>query len=123
MPYSTPASLGSGPLLCLISHADGGGVCSRSSGHTAAHCVLCFSRRRVVAADGGQGARAGFCLGDGAGVGKGRQIAAVITEQWRRGVRRILWMSVSNDLRHDARRDLNDICSSESQVRILERPA
>jgi hypothetical protein len=48
------------------------------------------------------GARAGFFLGDGAGVGKGRQIAAAIKEYWLRrplGKRRVLWMSVSADLR------------------------
>lgn len=31
------------------------------------------------------GARAGFFLGDGAGVGKGRQIAALIKEMWLKG--------------------------------------
>lgn len=48
------------------------------------------------------GARAGFFLGDGAGVGKGRQIAAQIKEFWCRrppGKRRVLWLSTSVDLR------------------------
>jgi hypothetical protein len=48
------------------------------------------------------GARAGFFLGDGAGVGKGRQIAALIKEYWLRrpvGTRRVLWISTSADLR------------------------
>jgi hypothetical protein len=48
------------------------------------------------------GARAGFFLGDGAGVGKGRQIAALIKEYWLRrpvGTRRVLWVSTSADLR------------------------
>lgn len=48
------------------------------------------------------GARAGFFLGDGAGVGKGRQIAASIKEYWLRrpmGKRRVLWISTSADLR------------------------
>jgi hypothetical protein len=31
------------------------------------------------------GSRAGFFLGDGAGVGKGRQIAALIKEMWLKG--------------------------------------
>lgn len=48
--------------------------------------------------------------GDGAGVGKGRQIAALAKELYRaRGVKRVLWVSTSNDLRMDARRDLNDM--------------
>jgi hypothetical protein len=55
------------------------------------------------------GSRAGFFLGDGAGVGKGRQVAALIKEMWRRGTRRILWLSRCNDLREDARRDMMDL--------------
>ena len=55
------------------------------------------------------GSRAGFFLGDGAGVGKGRQIAATIKEMWGRGTRRILWLSHCNDLREDARRDMSDM--------------
>ena len=62
------------------------------------------SRQRVLA-----GNRAGFFLGDGAGVGKGRQIAALIKDYWAQGGRRILWISVSNDLRFDAKRDLQDV--------------
>jgi P-loop containing NTP hydrolase pore-1 len=54
------------------------------------------------------GDRAGFLLGDGAGVGKGRQIAALIKEMWARGSRRILWLSHCKDLREDARRDMVD---------------
>jgi hypothetical protein len=48
------------------------------------------------------GSRPGFFLGDGAGVGKGRQIAALVKDYWlsRSGQqRRILWVSVSADLR------------------------
>lgn len=58
------------------------------------------------------GERAGFLLGDGAGIGKGRQIAALVMENWIRGRRRGVWISVSTDLLSDARRDLNDLgCS------------
>ena len=53
--------------------------------------------------------RQGFFLGDGAGVGKGRQIAALIREHWNCGRRRILWLSVSTDLKWDAERDLQVI--------------
>jgi P-loop containing NTP hydrolase pore-1 len=48
----------------------------------------------------------------GAGVGKGRQIAAVIKELWSSGTtKRVLWLSTSNELRDDARRDMNDLCA------------
>jgi len=63
--------------------------------------------------------RAGFFLGDGAGIGKGRQIAAVLRDSLSRSVkdsskglvkrRRHLWLSVSRELAEDARRDLEDI--------------
>lgn len=63
--------------------------------------------------------RAGFFLGDGAGVGKGRQISAVIRDSFSRSVkdaskgitsrRRHLWLSVSRELVEDARRDLEDV--------------
>ena len=62
------------------------------------------------------GSRAGFFLGDGAGVGKGRQIAAMIKEEYACGGRRILWLSVSNDLRFDAERDLADVGASHVPV-------
>jgi len=42
-------------------------------------------------------------------VGKGRQIAAMIKEEHARGGTRVLWLSVSNDLRFDAERDLADV--------------
>eukprot|EP01043_Picozoa_sp_COSAG02_P033068 COSAG02_NODE_2239_length_9411_cov_3.663552_9_plen_382_part_00 len=53
--------------------------------------------------------RYGFFLGDGAGVGKGRQISATILDNFMRGRRKHVWFSVSTDLRLDAERDLNDI--------------
>lgn len=62
------------------------------------------------------GSRAGFFLGDGAGVGKGRQIAAMIKEEHKRGGTRTLWLSVSNDLRFDAERDLADVGAAEIPV-------
>ena len=48
----------------------------------------------------------GFFLGDGAGVGKGRQIAGIIYEYWLQGLHRHIWLSASNDLQIDAKRDM-----------------
>ena len=62
------------------------------------------------------GSTAGFFLGDGAGVGKGRQIAAMIKEHHAQGRKRTLWLSVSNDLRFDAERDLADIGAEKIAV-------
>jgi hypothetical protein len=55
------------------------------------------------------GETAGFFLGDGPGVGKGRQLAGLIVENWLQGRQRHVWLSVSPDLEHDARRDIEDI--------------
>ncbi|KAH8244499.1 hypothetical protein KR026_011858, partial [Drosophila bipectinata] len=55
------------------------------------------------------GERAGFLLGDGAGVGKGRTIAGIIYDNYLKGRKRALWISVSNDLKFDAERDFHDI--------------
>ncbi|EOD07809.1 hypothetical protein EMIHUDRAFT_249392 [Emiliania huxleyi CCMP1516] len=52
--------------------------------------------------------RAGFFLGDGAGVGKGRQLAAVLLDSLAPMPRHI-WFSSSADLRNDAIRDLTDL--------------
>jgi len=55
--------------------------------------------------------RAGFFLGDGAGIGKGRQIAATIRDAFCRnhGRGRQLWISTSRELIEDAKRDLKDV--------------
>ena len=54
--------------------------------------------------------RAAFFLGDGAGVGKGRQLSGIILDSLARGRLRHLWFSTSGDLRVDAMRDLR--CSA-----------
>jgi len=41
------------------------------------------------------GERCGFFIGDGAGVGKGRQISAVILDNYARGRRKSVWVSTS----------------------------
>ena len=49
--------------------------------------------------------RTGYFIGDGTGVGKGREVAACILDQWNRGRRKAVWISVSSGLIEDARRD------------------
>ncbi|CAK9823503.1 Protein strawberry notch homolog 1 [Anthophora retusa] len=67
------------------------------------------------------GTRAGFLIGDGAGVGKGRTIAGIIFENYLKGRKRAIWVSVSNDLKYDAERDLNDIGASKIEVHALNK--
>lgn len=67
------------------------------------------------------GSRAGFLIGDGAGVGKGRTIAGMIYENYLKGRKRAIWVSVSNDLKYDAERDLKDIGASNIDVYSLNK--
>uniref|UniRef100_A0AC35TN79 AAA_34 domain-containing protein n=1 Tax=Rhabditophanes sp. KR3021 TaxID=114890 RepID=A0AC35TN79_9BILA len=64
------------------------------------------------------GERAGFFMGDGAGIGKGRTIASIIYENYLHGRRKALWLSVSTDLRWDTERDLRDIGADLSVVSL-----
>ncbi len=60
--------------------------------------------------------RRGWMLGDGTGAGKGRQVAAIILDQWLRGRKRALWLSQSDKLVEDARRDWTAIGGRETDV-------
>jgi protein strawberry notch len=77
----------------------------------------------VVAAapDDAKGAvrfRRGWFLGDGTGCGKGRQVAGIILDNWLKGRPRALWISKSEALIEDARRDW----SALGQERLLIQP-
>ncbi|XP_057454431.1 protein FORGETTER 1-like [Lotus japonicus] len=67
------------------------------------------------------GTRAGFFIGDGAGVGKGRTIAGLIWENWHHGRKKALWISVGSDLKFDARRDLDDMDATCIKVHALNK--
>ena len=60
--------------------------------------------------------RRGWMLGDGTGCGKGRQVAAIILDHWLRGRRRALWLSASDKLLEDARRDWAAVGGSEADI-------
>ncbi|MBP3554450.1 MAG: strawberry notch family protein [Clostridia bacterium] len=51
------------------------------------------------------GRRKGFFIGDGTGVGKGRQIAGIILDNFMQGRKKAVWISKNNDLYGDAIRD------------------
>lgn len=70
--------------------------------------------------------RAGFFIGDGAGVGKGRQIAAIIRNSLCRKnhTKRHVWLSVSRELVQDAKRDLTDVgvyCDLHDGTALLDK--
>ena len=60
--------------------------------------------------------RRGWMLGDGTGCGKGRQVAAIVLDNWLRGRKRALWLSQSDKLLEDARRDWCAIGGREDDV-------
>lgn len=49
--------------------------------------------------------RKGFFIGDGTGLGKGREISGIILDNWLRGRTKAVWISVSHKLIEDAKRD------------------
>ena len=67
------------------------------------------------------GSRAGYLIGDGAGVGKGRTVSGIIFENYLRGRKRAIWVSVSSDLKYDAERDLRDIGAGKIPVHPLNK--
>jgi predicted RNA methylase len=64
--------------------------------------------------------RRGWFLGDGTGVGKGRQVAGILLDNWLKGRRRAVWVwvSKSDKLIEDAQRDW----SALGQERLLVMP-
>ena len=60
--------------------------------------------------------RRGWMLGDGTGAGKGRQVAAVVLDHWLRGRKKALWLSQSDKLVEDARRDWTALGGREDDV-------
>ena len=65
--------------------------------------------------------RRGFFLGDGTGAGKGRQLASILMDQWLRGSRRHLWISESNALLEDARRDWQALGGKALDIQSLSK--
>ncbi|HUV62923.1 MAG TPA: strawberry notch family protein, partial [Sedimentisphaerales bacterium] len=49
--------------------------------------------------------RKGFFIGDGTGVGKGREISGIILDNMNKGRKKAVWISVSKDLLESAKRD------------------
>ena len=65
--------------------------------------------------------RRGWFLGDGTGAGKGRQVAAIILDNWLKGRKRAVWISKSDKLIEDAERDWTAIGGYRSDIVPLSR--
>ena len=60
--------------------------------------------------------RRGFFLGDGTGIGKGRQAAGVVADNMAQGRVRAVWLSKNDSLLEDARRDWSSIGGSPTDI-------
>ncbi|AZI35870.1 hypothetical protein NT2_15_00100 [Caenibius tardaugens NBRC 16725] len=65
--------------------------------------------------------RRGFFIGDGTGVGKGRQSSAIILDNWLQGRRKAVWISKSDKLLEDAQRDWSALGMERLLVSPLSR--
>ncbi len=62
------------------------------------------------------GKRKGFFIGDGTGVGKGREIAGIILDNMRQGRKKAVWISMNQDLYKDAIRDWTGIGGNREEI-------
>ncbi len=65
--------------------------------------------------------RRGWFLGDGTGAGKGRQVAAILLDNWLQGRRRAVWISRSDKLLEDAVRDWVAVGGRKSDIIALRQ--
>ncbi len=65
--------------------------------------------------------RRGWFLGDGAGAGKGRQVAGILLDNWLKSRRRAVWVSKSDKLIEDAQRDWSALGMERLLVTPLSR--
>lgn len=66
------------------------------------------------------GRRKGFFIGDGTGVGKGRQIAGIIMDNFLQGRKKAVWISEKASLLEDARRDWKDLGGNPDDILDLK---
>lgn len=62
------------------------------------------------------GTRRGYFIGDGTGVGKGRQISGIILDNFRQGRQKAVWISRSSNLFQDAIRDWTDLGGGKDDI-------
>lgn len=62
------------------------------------------------------GTRKGYFIGDGTGVGKGRQIAGIIMDNFNQGRKKAVWVSEKAGLFEDATRDWTDLGGSDGEL-------
>ena len=69
------------------------------------------------------GTRQGYFIGDGTGVGKGREISGIILDNMNRGRKKAIWISNKQDLINDAKRDWTGIGRNASDIIDFQKEA
>jgi hypothetical protein len=72
--------------------------------------------KMLPAAEGETPKRRGYFIGDGTGVGKGREIAGVILDNWQQGRTKAVWVSEKQTLIEDAKRDWGGLGQDQSVI-------
>jgi len=65
--------------------------------------------------------RRGYMIGDGTGVGKGREIAGILLDNFEQGRTRAVWISENKKLYEDAKRDWSALRQDPAQVHNFEK--
>lgn len=73
----------------------------------------------LPAAEGQPAFRRGFFVGDGTGVGKGREVSGIVLDNWQQGRRRAVWISEKKTLLEDARRDWSGLGGDPKSIADL----
>lgn len=67
----------------------------------------------------GKAYRQGYFIGDGTGVGKGRELSSILMDNWLKGRRKHIFLTISPKLLLDIRRDWSDIGGKPEQIKSL----
>ncbi|MEA4920624.1 MAG: strawberry notch family protein [Clostridiaceae bacterium] len=65
--------------------------------------------------------RKGYFIGDGTGVGKGRQLSGILMDNFRSGRKKAVWISDKKELIGDAKRDWVDLGGNADDIKGLEK--
>lgn len=67
------------------------------------------------------GQRKGYFIGDGTGVGKGRQISGILMDNFRQGRKKAVWITDKPALIEDAKRDWADLGGNKSEIVPIDK--
>jgi predicted RNA methylase len=105
----------------ILSHAQLEAIVFAGEAHSqmlAAHWYFDPETKRIsrVGAKDGSQYRRGFWVGDGTGVGKGREASGIFCDNWMQGRRKGLWLSKNPTLLEDSRRDWQSLGGNPEQI-------